>query len=212
MILTVGVPLVALGVLAWETLRGREADVGVRALVAAALAYFVVTVAEVGFFASRFIEHITERQLLSVAPPVFVAFAVWLGRGMPRPQPVTSVVAIAVAASALLLPVERITTRAAAADALSTVPLEYLRREVSEVTFETVYALAAAAVLLFAVLAPRRAAPVVAGVVAVGPGRRDRSSPRTRCASGRSSTASRSSRTRPSGGSTRAAPTTSRSS
>jgi hypothetical protein len=167
-ILTVGVPLVALGVLTWELLRGRETDVGVRALVAAASAYFVVTVAEVGVFASRFIEHVTERQLLSVAPPVFIAFAVWLGRGMPRPQPVTSIVAIAVAASALLLPVERITTRAAAADALSTVPLEYLRREVSEVTFETVYALAAAAVLLFAVLAPRRAKPLVAGVVAVG--------------------------------------------
>lgn len=167
-ILTVGVPLVALGVLVWETLRGRESDAGVRALVAAAFAYFAVTVVEVGFFASRFIEHITERQLLSVVPPVFVAFAVWLGRGMPRPQPVTSVIAIAVAASALLLPVERITTRAAAADALSTVPLEYLRREVSEVTFETVYALAAAAVLLFAVLAPRRARSVVAGVVAAG--------------------------------------------
>ena len=40
-ILTVGVPLVALGVLAWETLRGHEQDAGVRALVAAALAYFV---------------------------------------------------------------------------------------------------------------------------------------------------------------------------
>ena len=167
-ILTVGVPLVALGVLAWVTLRGHEQDAGVRALVAAALAYFAVTVVEVGFFASRFIEHITERQLLSVAPPVFVAFAVWLGRGMPRPQPFTSIVAISVAASALLLPVERITTQAAAADALSTVPLEYLRREVSEATFQTVYALAAAAVLLFAVLAPRRARPIVAGVVAIG--------------------------------------------
>ena len=166
-ILTVGVPLVALGVLAWELLRGRESDHGVRALVATALAYLVVTVVEVGVFASRFVEHVTERQLLSVAPPVFVAFAVWLRRGMPRPQPVTSVIAIAVAASALLLPVERITTRAAAADALSTVPLEYLRRAVSEVTFETIYAGAAAAFLLFAVLAPRRAAPVIAGIVAV---------------------------------------------
>ena len=166
-ILTVGVPLVALGVLAWGLFRGRENDLGVRALVATALAYLVVTVVEVGVFASRFIEHITERQLLSVAPPVFVAFAVWLGRGMPRPQPVTSAIAIVVAASALLLPVERITTRAAAADALSTVPLEYLRRAVSEVTFESIYAVAAAAFLLFAVLAPRRAAPVVAGIVAV---------------------------------------------
>jgi hypothetical protein len=166
-ILTVGVPLVALGVLAWELLRGRESDHGVRALVATTLAYLVVTVVEVGVFASRFVEHVTERQLLSVAPPVFIAFAVWLGRGMPRPQPVTSLIAIAVAASALLLPVERITTRAAAADALSTVPLEYLRRAVSEVTFETIYAGAAAAFLLFAVLAPRRAAPLIAGIVAV---------------------------------------------
>src|SRR5512145_1099658 len=47
-ILTVGVPLVALGVLAWELLRRRELDLGVRALVATALAYLVVTVVEVG--------------------------------------------------------------------------------------------------------------------------------------------------------------------
>jgi hypothetical protein len=166
-LLTVGVPLVALGILAWQTLRGREDDEGVRVLVATALAYFAVTVVEVGLFASRFVEHITERQLLSVVPPVFVAFVVWLARGMPRPQPLTSILAIAIAASALLLPVERITTRAAAADALSTVPLEYLRREVSEVTFETLYAGIAAAFLLFAVLVPRRLAPLVAGLVAV---------------------------------------------
>ena len=82
-LLTVGVPLVALGVLAWEMVRGREHDPGVRALVASALAYAVVTLVVVGVFASRFVEHITERQLLSVAPPVFVVFAVWLRRGAP---------------------------------------------------------------------------------------------------------------------------------
>ena len=94
-------------------------------------------------------------------------------------------IAIAVAASALLLPVERITTRAAAADALSTVPLEYLRRQLSEVTFETVYAGTAAAFLLFAVLAPRRVAPAVAGIVvasALAAGSLVAS--RTRCARG----------------------------
>ena len=166
-LLVVGVPLVAIGVLAWQTLRGGEADEGVRVLVATALAYFAVTVVEVGLFASRFVEHITERQLLSVVPPLFVAFVVWLDRGMPRPQPLTSILALTIAASALLLPVERITTQAAAADALSTVPLEYLRSEVSEVTFQTLYAGVAAALLLFAVLAPRRAAPVVAALVVV---------------------------------------------
>jgi hypothetical protein len=165
-LLTVGIPLVALGVLTWETVRGREPDLGIRALVATAVAYLVVTVVEVGAFASRFVEHITERQLLSVAPLVFVVFAVWLHRGMPRPQPATSLVAIAVAASALLLPIERITTRAATADSLSTIPLEQFRRHVSEPTFEAVYAATAAFVVLLAVFAPRRAAPVLAGIVA----------------------------------------------
>jgi hypothetical protein len=165
-ILTVGVPVVALGILAWDLVRGREGDNGVRALVATALAYLVVTVVEVGFFASRFVEHLTVRQLLSVAPPVFVAFAVWLGRGLPRPQPVTSVIAFVVAAAALLVPVERVTTRAAAADALETVPIEYLRRSLSETAVETLYAAAVAALLLFVVFVPRRGAPVVAGIVA----------------------------------------------
>ncbi|HUG65203.1 MAG TPA: hypothetical protein VMK83_08300 [Gaiellaceae bacterium] len=164
-LLTVGIPLVALGVLAWETLRGREQDSRVRALVVAALAYLVVTVVMVGAFASRFIDHITERQLLSVAPPVFVVFAVWLARGLPRPQPTTSIVAITVAASALLLPIERITTRAAAADALSTVPLEQLRRTVSDSTVEAIFAGTIATLLLLAVLLPRRAAPLLAGTL-----------------------------------------------
>ncbi len=165
-LLTVGIPLVALGVLTWETVRGREQDVGARALVATAVAYLTVTIVEVGAFASRFLEHVTERQLLSVAPPVFIAFAVWLRRGAPRPQPAASLVALAVAASALLLPIERITTRAAAADSLSTIPLEQLRRQLSEPTFEAVYAATAALLLLLAVLVPRRAAPVLAGIVA----------------------------------------------
>lgn len=165
-LLTVGIPLVALGVLAWETVRGREPDGAARALVAATTAYLLVTVVEVGAFASRFVEHVTERQLLSVVPPLFVVFAVWLGRGLPRPQPATSLVALGVAASALLLPIERITSRAAVADSLSTIPLEQLRRQVSEPIFEAVYASGAALVLLLAVLAPRRAAPVLAGIVA----------------------------------------------
>ena len=78
-ILTVGVPLVALGVLTWEVLRGREGDVGVRALVAAA---------------SRTSSSRSPRSAYSPrgsssnhgAPAAlgraagFVAFAVWLGR------------------------------------------------------------------------------------------------------------------------------------
>lgn len=164
-LLTVGIPLVALGILTWETLRGRERDPGVRALVVTAVAYLAVTLVMVGAFASRFVEHITERQLLSVVPAVLVAFAVWLHRGAPRPQPVASLLAVGIAASALLLPLDRVATRYAAADALSTIPLEQLSRHLSPDTFEVVYAVSAALVLALAVLVPRRAAPVLALVV-----------------------------------------------
>jgi hypothetical protein len=166
-LLTVGIPLVALGVLSWGTLRSQEADPRVRALVATGLAYTSVTVIEVSAFASRFVEHVTERQLLSVVPPAFVAFAVWLHRGVPRPQPVTSIVTLAVAASTLLLPLDRVATPAAAADAPSMIPLEQLRRHLAEGTFEAVYAAAAALVLALAVLMPRRAAPALACIVAL---------------------------------------------
>lgn len=164
-LLTVAVPLVALGILAWEALRGREADGRVRALVATAVAYLAVTVVEVSAFASRFVDHVTERQLLSVAPPVFVVFAVWLQRGLPRPQPATSLVAIAVAAPTLLLPLERVATRAAAADAPSTIPLERLGRQLGESALEGSYAGAAGIVVALAVFVPRRAWPLLAGLV-----------------------------------------------
>ena len=166
-LITVGVPLVALGILAWSMVRGVERDRRVCALVATALAYAVVTVIEVGAFASRFVEHVTERQLLSVAPPVFVAFAVWLERGAPRPQPATSIIAFLVAASALLLPLDRVTTLAAYADAPSLIPLEQLTRHVGQTTFEALYAGALATVLLAAVLLPRRAVPALAAVLAL---------------------------------------------
>jgi len=166
-LLTVGIPLVALGVLTWGTLRGEESDPGVRALVATAVAYLSVTVLEVSAFASRFVEHVTERQLLSLAPPAFIAFAVWLRRGLPRPQPVTSILTLTLAAFVLLLPLDRVATPSAAADSLSTIPLERLKSSLGEGTFEVVYAVTAGLLLLLAVLVPRRLAPVLATLVAL---------------------------------------------
>ena len=167
-LLTMAVPLVALGVLAWQMFQGRADDVRARALVAAALAYLAVTVVEVSAFASRFVDHVTERQLLSVAPPVFVAFAVWLARGLPRPQPATSIIAIAVAAPTLLLPLDRVATPATAPDAPSMILLDRLRGVLAESSFELLYAGAAAVLLALAVVLPRRFAPLLAGLVAAG--------------------------------------------
>jgi len=165
-LLTIAVPLVALGVLTWSALQRKEEDTRGRALVAAAVAYLAVTVIEVSAFASRFVDHVTERQLLSVAPPVFVAFAVWLARVLPRPQPATSIVAIAVAAPTLLLPLDRVATPATAPDAPSMIALERLRSVLTESTFQTLYAVAAAAMLALAVFLPRRLAPLLVALVA----------------------------------------------
>jgi hypothetical protein len=166
-LLTVALPLLALGILAWGMLRGHEADPGVRALVATALAYGAVTVVEVGAFASRFVEHVTERQLLSVAPPLFVVFAVWLQRGLPRPQPAASIIALAVAAPTLLLPLDRVVSKATAVDSPSMIPLQQLSDHVSASALELVYAGAAALLLALAVVVPSRAAVLLAGLVAV---------------------------------------------
>jgi hypothetical protein len=165
-LLTIAVPLVALGVLTWHALQGKETDARGRALVAAAVAYLAVTVIEVSAFASRFVDHVTERQLLSIAPPVFIAFAVWLARGLPRPQPATSIVAIAVAAPTLLLPLDRVATPASAPDAPSMIALERLRSVVTESTFQTLYAVSAAVMLALAVFLPRRLAPLLVALVA----------------------------------------------
>ena len=166
-LVTVGIPLIGLGVLAWRLLAGREDVPGVRALVATAVAYLTVTLVEVSAFASRFVEHVTERQLLSILPPVFVAFVVWLHRGAPRPQPLTSAITFVFAASALLLPLNRVTAPAAYADAPSMIPLERLSHHLSLTTFQTLYALGAGIVLLLGVLLPRRAAPALAAIVAL---------------------------------------------
>ena len=166
-LVTGGIPLIALGVLTERTLRARELDPEVRALVATAVAYLSVTLIEVSAFASRFVEHVTERQLLSLLPPVFVSFAVWLHRATPRPQPFTSAFTFVLAASTLLLPLSRVTVPAAFADAPSVVPLERLSHQVSQTTFEAIYALGAGLVLLLGVLLPRRLGPLLGAIVAI---------------------------------------------
>jgi len=123
-------------------------------------------VVEVSVFASRFIDHVTERQLLSVAPPLFVALAVWMYRGVPRPQPFTSLLALCVAASALLLPLGRITAKAIYADSPSLIALERISAHLPQSSFQAGYAIAIGAVILLAVLLPRRSAPALAVLVA----------------------------------------------
>jgi hypothetical protein len=167
-LLVLGVPLLALIVLAIQAARALEKDPGVRAFAAVAIAYSAALVVEVGVFASRFVGHLAERQLVTAAPLLFLGLAVWLRQGAPRPQPWTSVAAVLLAVPVLLLPVSDFVVPEAAPDGFSTIPLARLAGWTSEGAMEAVYLAGAAIVLVLFVLLPRRAAPVLAVLVGAG--------------------------------------------
>ena len=163
-LLVAGIPVVALVGLAADAARRRDTSPELAALLATALAWCVLLVVQVGLFASRFVEHLAERDLLTAAPPLFVVFAAWLARGSPRPQPLTAVAAVALAATALLLPLQRVVTPEAALDSFSTIPLRRLAEATSDTVLDVVWALAVALVVALAVLLPARRRLALAGL------------------------------------------------
>ena len=167
-LLVLGIPLVALGVLAYGAARGREGDAGVRSLTAVSLATAFWLPLQVGVFASRYVGHLAERDLIVVAPPLFVCLAVWLARGIPRPQPATSIIAFAIAVPAVLLPVRKLVTPYAAPDAFMILPIQRLLEATSAQFVEVSWMLFAVLMIAVAVTIPRRAAVLVPVILGVG--------------------------------------------
>ena len=166
-VLVAGIPLVALAAMVAECAGGRERDPAAQALVATAAAWTVSVALEVGVFASRWVEHIAERELLTVAPPLFLVLGLWLRRGVPRPGPWTAIAAFAIAAPVVLMPVARLAVQEAALDAFSFIPLWRLAEATSTSTLEVVFPLSAAALVAAAVFVPRRAKVVLPALVAI---------------------------------------------
>jgi hypothetical protein len=165
LVLVACAPLVAALILAVEAARGRERDPRARALLAVTLAYGVLLVVEVGAFASQFDHHLVERDLTSVAPPLFVAFALWLGRGLPRPQPTTALVALAVLVPAVFWPARTLIRNSAGIDSLTLVPLLDLLDHTSTRTIEAAWIAGVAAAVVLVVFIPRRAGALLALLV-----------------------------------------------
>ncbi len=160
-VVVAGIPLVALALMLVECLRRTERAPAAVALVATATAWSVCLTLEIGIFASRWVGHIAERDLLTLAPPLFLVFGLWLSRGGPRPRVWTQVAALLVAVPAVLLPVARFATQEAALDAFSFIPLWRFAAFTSEATLEVVFPLVAGALIAAAVLVPRRALVVL---------------------------------------------------
>src|SRR5262249_53555308 len=113
----------------------------------------------------RFVGQLAERDLITIAPPVFVCFATWLGRGMRRPQPATAIAALAVVVTALLWPVSKLVTTFAVPDAFTTIPLYELLGHTSAHTLPLAWFAGATIAAALAVFTPRRLAPVLALLV-----------------------------------------------
>jgi hypothetical protein len=164
-LLTGVLPACALLVLAWLGFRHGERDPAVRAYLAVALSVVALLVVEVGVFASREVGLLAERNLLGVAPLLFLGFAVWLDRGGPGGLGAKAVAGVAVAASIVLLPVRTLVVPEALPDSFTLIPLEHLRRLTSVETTEVVLSLAVVCAVALFVLVPRRALLVLPALV-----------------------------------------------
>ena len=86
------------------------------------LAFAAGFVAEVGLFASRYVGRLAERDLLGLAPLLFLGLCLWLDRGAPRRRASSYIVAFAAAALVLALPLGRLVHKAALPDAFTLIP------------------------------------------------------------------------------------------
>jgi hypothetical protein len=158
-------PVCAVALLTVDAVRGRERREPVRAYLAVAVSLVAWLVVEVGFFASENVGRLAERDLIGLAPVLFLGFCLWLARGGPRPRLVTATVALALLAPLLALPLDKVIVGEALTDAFTVVPLYWLvengRRDLLD---PIVYGGAAAAMAVFVFL-PRRLLLLLPAVV-----------------------------------------------
>ena len=149
-------PLAAVAVKLVEGLRRGEQDEGVRAYLAVTASLCVWMVVEVGAFASRYSDRIVERNLIGLAPVLFIGLVLWLARGPDGGYVVRGAVAAGALAVLLLLPVRRYVDIYGMHDALTLIPMFKLSTLTSLSTMAWVYrAVAVAAAAAFAFV-PRR--------------------------------------------------------
>jgi hypothetical protein len=138
-----------------------------RAYVAVASALAVWLVLEVGVFASGLVGHLAERNLLPLAPVLFVGFAAWLGLGGPRPR---LALVLACAATLFLLaavPFSDLVSIVSFHNTFTLLPLIELETAAPGLDLDLVVVLAAGAALVLLARLPARALPVLPLLLAV---------------------------------------------
>ncbi len=156
------VPVSALIVLFGLGVRGWVSSAAERAFVAVAVSAFVLVVIQVGLYASRFALRIEERNMACVAPLLFIALALWLARGLPRPWLLAAVAGLVPATLLFALDLTALLNIGILSDTFGLIPLLRLssRLEGGVESAETLMGTAGIVVALAFALLPRRIAVV----------------------------------------------------
>ena len=139
--------------------RGGTRSEAERAFLAVTTAAVPLIVVEVAVFASRFSLRVEDRYMFFLAPLLFLAFALWIDRGLPRPLLLTAVAAAVPAALLFALPLASLLNISILSDTFGLIPLLRLASKVSGGIPEVRHLLLAggiAAAIMFA-LWPRHA-------------------------------------------------------
>ena len=164
------IPVSTLIMMLGVRLRGGASTAAERAFVAVATSAFVLVVLQVGVYASRFSLRIEERNMFCLAPLLFLGFALWLDRGLPRPLALTAVAAVVPAAALITLPLGQLLNVGILSDTFGLIPLYRLDSR-PDVSVDTVKLLLVAggglAALAFALLPSRFALVVLPSGVAL---------------------------------------------
>ncbi|HET8653179.1 MAG TPA: hypothetical protein VFM13_11485 [Gaiellaceae bacterium] len=164
------VPVSALIVLFGLAVLGWALSAAERAFVAVAASTFVLLVAEVGVYASRFALRIEERNMFAATPLLFLALALWLARGLPRPALLTAIAALVPAALLVALDLTSLLNIGILSDTFGLIPLYRLSAVIDGgvATVEDLMVAGGFAVgLAFALLPRRPAAVILPSIVAV---------------------------------------------
>ncbi len=124
-------------------------------------------VAQVSLFAVEYLDHVSERYVITALPLLVLGLCLWISRAGPRPAVIAVPVTVAAIAALLVLPESRVGTTSSAHDALTLLPLGSLAGEGDAVFRGGLLALGLVFAAVF-LLTPRRFLAAMAVAVAVG--------------------------------------------
>ncbi len=166
-VMTMGFPLLATATLVVLAAVRGEPDPSVRAFLAVTTAYVALLVGQVSAFAVEYLDHISERYVVTALPPLVLGLCLWIARGGPRPLVVVLPLALAATAALVALPRSRVGTVSGAHDALTLLPFGDLADHGNLAFHGGLLALGLTVAGVFIWL-PRRLLAITAVAVAVG--------------------------------------------